>query len=155
MDLPGMPGHQSRKGIGSSFHPSLFRGEARHRTTDTQVAFPPGDPRVVDKHPFCIQRVCCGPQALLPTCPCTTGLCPALSQPSLTPISGSGPTWPPFSALTLPGCQLDTVPAPPPFLEEFSIPSLEWGEERQADSWRLGWAQKEGAYCEKTEGRPP
>lgn len=123
---------------------------ARHCTIDIRVAFPTcslGNPELL----IMVLPASRGP--VLAPDPSLAGF----SSPGLSPacpspqpqglISGSAPAWPPFSALTLPRCQLDTVPAASTFsgriFHPFPLPSqgaVRGGVTSRLLESGLGWA---------------
>lgn len=110
--VPRMPGHQSKKGPGASSAQAYLEGRARRHTTVTYLAFPASSSGKLDLL-ITILPVSRGSVLVAdPSSPLAAGLRPALPRPSVSAlISGLAAAWPPFSALTLPGCQLDTVSA--------------------------------------------
>ena len=141
-----------QEGTWGFFCPGLPRGRARRHTTITYLAFPASSSGNLDLF-ITILPASGGPVLVAdPSSPLAAGLRPALPRPSVSAlVSGLAAAWPPFSAPTLPGCQLDTVPAlstfPGRLSQHLCPPSPESrgvrGEKQTPEVW-TGLGQREG-----------
>lgn len=138
-----------QEGTWGCFCPGLPRGRARRHTSVTHLAFHAISLGNLDLL-ITILPVSGGSVLFAdPSSPLATGLRPPLPRPSVSAlISSLAAAWPHFSAPTLSGCQLDTVPAlstsPGRLSQPLCPPSPESrgvrGDKKTPEVW-AGWAK--------------